>query len=105
MTAISLTAWKPRDGKRQELLDAMGVAKAIHERLGGAVGVWGAAAGGDDPTVITYAITHEDMAAYGAFAVAMANDDEWTTFMSAAQGSSDPMADLVTSSVGVSIDV
>jgi hypothetical protein len=105
MAAISVTVWKPRDGRRQDLLDAMGVAKKIHERLGGEVGVWGAAAGGNDPTAITYTIGHEDMAAYGKFAAAMADDDEWNTFMSAAQGQSDPVADMIDNSVGVSIDV
>ena len=90
---------------RQDLLDAMGVAKVIHERLGGAVAVWAAAAGGDDPTAITYAITHENMAAYGAFADAMAADEEWIAFMGAAQGNADPVADLLSTSIGISIDV
>jgi hypothetical protein len=35
----------------------------------------------------------------------MADDDEWNTFMSAAQGQSDPVADMIDNSVGVSIDV
>ena len=105
MTAISLSMWKPSPGRRQELLDAMGVAKGIHERLGGAVAVWGVAAGGDDPTVVSYTITHENMAAYGAFADALAEDEEWQTFFGAASASTEPMAELVSQTVATSIDL
>ncbi len=105
MTAISLSTYKPSPGRRQDLLDAMGVAKGIHERLGGAVAVWGVAAGGDDPMAVTYTITYENMSAYGAFVDALAGDEEWNTFFSAAQSSDEPMAELISQSVATSIDV
>lgn len=105
MAAINLTTWKPNPGRRQDLLDAMGVAKKIHERLGGEVGVWASAAGGSEPTAVAYAITFEDLAAWGKFAVAMANDEEWDAFMSAAQGSDDPVAELLETSLAVTVDV
>lgn len=104
MAAISLSTWKPGPGRRQDLLDAMKVAKAIHERLGGEVGMWASAAGGNEPTAIAYAITFEDLAAYGKFAVALAADKEWDDFMSAAQSSPDPVAELVETSLATSID-
>ena len=58
-----------------------------------------------DPMVVTYAITHENMAAYGAFADALASDEEWQTFFGAAQSSDTPMAELVSQSVAISVDV
>jgi hypothetical protein len=105
MAAISVSTWRPNPGHRQDLLDAMGVAKKIHERLGGQVSVWGSAAGGSDPMAIAYTITHEDLAAYGKFAVTLAEDDEWESFMSAAMASDDPIAELVETTLGVSVDV
>ena len=92
MAVVSMSVWRPVRGRTAEFAAQVGQAKAIHERLGASAGIWQPVAGGQAGT-FTYTLMFDDMAAYGNFAKASAEDPEWMSFWMGIQG--DPTAEAV----------
>jgi hypothetical protein len=78
-TVISVSQWRPRDGKIQEFVANLETAKKIHERLGAQVRVWQNTFGGQ-PMTVSYVIQHASWEDFGKFGQKM-NDDNPTADM------------------------
>jgi hypothetical protein len=97
MPAVShVNTWRPANGKALEMLEAMGKAKAIHERLGATVYVSQCTAG-DQAGTIAYMTVFPSGTAFGQFVDALAADVEWLTFWS--ETSANGSGDFVTGSL------
>jgi hypothetical protein len=99
---LSVATWRPHDGKTQAFVAGCGVAKKIHERLGGRVRVLTTQFGGA-PLTLVYGIEHDSWAAFGTFGEKLAADSDWLALMAAAQA--DPLAELVSHNVSVELAV
>ncbi len=99
---MSLATWRPHDGKTQDFVAGVGVAKKIHERLGGRVRVVTTQFGGA-PSALMYAIEHDSWTAFGTFGEKLAGDSEWLALIAAAQAN--PLAELVSHAVSVELAV
>ncbi len=91
-----VNTWRPANGKALEMLEAMGKAKAIHERLGATVYVSQCTAG-DQAETIAYMTVFPSGTAFGQFVDALAADVEWLTFW--AETSANGSGDFVTGSL------
>jgi hypothetical protein len=99
---LSVATWRPHDGKTQEFVAGVGVAKKIHERLGGRVRVLTTQFGGS-PLTLVYGIDHDSWAAFGTFGEKLASDSEWLALT--AQAQANPLAELVSHSVSFEVAV
>ncbi len=95
-TVISVSQWRPRDGKVQEFVANLETAKKIHERLGAQVRVWQNTFGGQ-PMTVSYVIQHASWEDFGKFGQKMNDDSEWQQFW--ANALLNPTADMLDNSV------
>lgn len=96
MAVATVTSWRVREGKLEGFIEHAAQGRKLLERHGGEVRVWQVQLGAQ-PGIVSVVVSHEDMRAYGEYAMKLQADEEWQRFL--AEIRANPAADLVANSL------
>jgi hypothetical protein len=103
MAVAVVSQFRVTQGRRDEFIKEAGVAKSLHEKLGGRVRMYNSSLAGPNTGIITYVNEFDDHAAYAAYTLKAQADQELQTFLARALGGANPAATYVSQSMLVEI--